>query len=206
MTEEFDRQVKNLISKGYPRLAQISEEKFLKLMEPLREKFPKLNKADIEKGFLPFVIVVKSDLIQAEKMMNCSQFNGKSGVIKLYPHTPQSFHNLEQMAVPDSAVYLLVEIDRGRDTINVTPENALKIIKRKHRFPLTIDEGIALITHYPEFLVKNNCFSLLGSRTGNDQRVPAIWINANKQANLGWCWERNPHTWLGSASAKLRIR
>lgn len=204
MTEEFDRQVKNLIDKGYTKLAQISEEKFLKLLEPLRENLLKLNKPDFEKGFLPFVIVVKSSLIPAEKMMNCAQFNSKSGITKLYPHTPEDFSDIEQMSIPDSPVYLLVDIDRGRDTINVTPENALKIIQSKHRFPLTIDEGISLITHYPEFLVKNNCFSLLGSRTGKDQRVPAIWINADKQANLGWCWDRNPHTWLGSASAKLR--
>jgi len=81
----------------------------------------------------------------------------------------------------------------------------MTMIKSKHRFPLTIDEGIALITQFPEFLIKNNCFSLLASRTGKDQRVPAIWINANKQANLGWCWDRNPHIWLGSASCEKRV-
>lgn len=52
-----------------------------------------------------------------------------------------------------------------------------------------------------EFLMKNNCFSLLASRHPGDKRVPAIWINAQKQPNLGWCRVGNPHTWHGSASA-----
>jgi hypothetical protein len=70
------------------------------------------------------------------------------------------------------------------------------------RSPLTIEEEIALITHSPEVLVKNKCFSLGGSRSG-DRRVPAIWINRHAP-KLGWCWEANPHTWLGMASAGCR--
>ena len=70
-------------------------------------------------------------------------------------------------------------------------------------FPLTIDEGIAILTHHPDFLQKNNCFSLLASRCG-DQRVPAMWISGGAP-RLGWCWAGNPHTWLGSASCRSRI-
>ncbi len=203
--EEFDRQVKNLIDKGLLKLAKITEEDFVKLLEPLRENLPESNGPDLENGYLPFVIVVKSDFIAAEKLMAAVEFNNKAGFEKLYPLTPSDFHTVENMGIPGSPVYLLIDIDRGKETINITPEYAFDIIKNRKRFPLTIDEGIALITQFPDFLIKNNCFSLLGSRTGKDQRVPAIWINAEKQANLGWCWDRNPHTWLGSASAKLRI-
>ena|SRR3989344_5117019 len=206
INNEFDRQVKNLIQKGYPKLAGLKEVDFLKLVKPLEEKLPKkLQTPDFEEGFLPFVIVVTCDLISSENMMKTVVFNGKEGFTKLHPQSPEDFQAIEAMNIPDSPVYLLIDIDRGKETINVKPEDALKIIQGRHRIPLTIDEGIALITQFPEFLIKNNCFSLLASRTGKDQRVPAIWINANKQANLGWCWDRNPHTWLGSASAKLRI-
>ncbi|MGL4609836.1 MAG: DUF5701 family protein [Trueperaceae bacterium] len=72
------------------------------------------------------------------------------------------------------------------------------MILRANRSPLTIKEGIAVLTHYPEFLQNNNCFSLFASRT-TDQRVHALWIS-EKQPKLGWCWDRNPHTWLGSVS------
>ena len=138
-------------------------------------------------------------------MMQSARYNNKEGITKLFPLQPGDFRNIEGMDFPTTHAYLLIDIDRGKETINIRPEDALKIIQSKKRFPLNIAEGIALITHYPEFLIKNNCFSLLASRTGQDQRVPAIWINAKKQANLGWCWDGNPHTWLGSASAKLRI-
>lgn len=206
MEEEFDRQLKNLLDKNYPKLAAVSENEFLKFLKPLRERLSgAMREADFENGYLPFVIVVKSEFLPAEKQMEAVEFNSRKGFTKLHPLAPEDFKTIEGMGIPDSAVYLLLDIDRGKETINITPEHAFKIIENKHRFPLTIDEGIALVTQFPEFLIKNNCFSLLASRTGKDQRVPAIWINADKQANLGWCWERNPHTWLGSASAKKRI-
>lgn len=207
ISEELDRQAQNLIQKQYHKIAGISESEFTENIQRLRLLFSKftLGEADFEKGYLPFVIVVKNSLVSSEKMMEAVEYNSKPGITKLNPLKPEDFSNLKGLPVPEAEVYLLIDIDRGIETLNVTPENALDIISTKHRFPLTIDEGIAVMTQYPDFLVKNNCFSLLGSRTGRDQRVPAIWINGRKQANLGWCWDRNPHTWLGSASAKLRI-
>ena len=44
---------------------------------------------------------------------------------------------------------------------------------------------------------------LSGSRRG-DRRVPAMWISA-KAPKLGWCWDGNPHDWLGVASAGSRL-
>jgi hypothetical protein len=102
-------------------------------------------------------------------------------------------------------VYILADIDRGKQYLIVTPFTAIKQIIQDNRTPLTIYEGIAIVTQYPEFLMKNNCFSLLASRYTGDKRVPAVWLNGNKQPNLGWCWENNPHTWLGSISALIRI-
>jgi hypothetical protein len=85
----------------------------------------------------------------------------------------------------------------------VPPEQALPTITARQRSPLTMEEGIAIVTHHPEFLRKNHCFSLLGSR-GTDRRVPALWISEGRP-RLGWCWDGAPHTWLGSASCGSRI-
>ncbi len=160
---------------------------------------------DIENGQLPFVIVLKSELVDAEQIMSAVEREGKAGITKLFPHEPKDFQTLESVAIPNSMAYLLIDIDRGKATLNVRPQDALITIQAADRTPLTIDEGIALITQYPEFLIKNNCFSLLASRVAGNQRVPAIWINGEKSANLGWCWDGNPHTWIGSASAGKRI-
>jgi len=82
--------------------------------------------------------------------------------------------------------------------LNVTPDDALESIISKGRSPLTIDEGLALVTQYPEVLESRNAFSILGSRCG-DRRVPALWLSKGRP-RLGWCWAGNPHSWLGSAS------
>jgi hypothetical protein len=204
---EFERQIGSLIQKGYPKVTGMSLDEFQKLFDPFKEILGKLNNIyiDLEKGHLPFVIVVKSELVNSETAMSLVSREGKQGMTKLYPYEPQDFSPIESVNIPESAVYLLVDIDRGKDTINTSPNEALKIIEKKNRSPLTIDEGIAIITQFPDFLKKNNCFSLLASRHKGDQRVPAIWINAKKHPNLGWCWDGNPHTWLGSASCERRI-
>ena len=49
-------------------------------------------------------------------------------------------------------------------------------------YALTIEEGIALVTHYPEAAARNAGFSLLGSRCG-DRRVPALWISEREHLN-----------------------
>lgn len=207
LNQEFEKQVATLVSKGYPKLAQLSDESFKKRLSILEEMLPKdLDvEIDLEKGTLPFVIVVKSSMVQAEQAMSLIEKNGKQGITKLFPHTSTSFASIPEVEIPTSNMYLLINIDRGKETINLPPSEALTIIKQADRSPLTIDEGIAIVTQYPEFLIKNNCFSLLASRHEGDQRVPAIWINGQKQPNLGWCWDGNPHTWLGSASCEGRV-
>ena len=100
--------------------------------------------------------------------------------------------------------YLLWGVDTGSEFCNVRPEDALTTITGRGRTPLTIDEGVALVVVRPDMLRPNKCFSLLASRTGTNQRVPAVWIS-ERRAKLGWCWDRNPHTWLGAASAADRV-
>src|SRR5690606_8953697 len=205
--QEFDRQVATLFDNGYAKLAQLSEDTFRNELESLREKLPASIdvEIDLEKGILPFVIVVKNSLVSSDQAMELVEKDGKQGIVKLFPHEPTDFNTITEVEISASNVYLLIDIDRGKENINLPPNKAMELIKRADRSPLTIDEGIAIVTQYPEYLIKNNCFSLLASRHTGDQRVPAIWINGQKQPNLGWCWDGNPHTWLGSASCKTRI-
>lgn len=207
IVQEFETQIQMLLDKQYPGLAGRTEQEFLDLLTPLRSLLPRIepSKIDVEQGHLPFVIVVTSTFIPAEQRMAVTEKTGKSGITKLFPLQPADFHTIEEVTLPEQSVYLLVDVDRGKESINKPPSEAMKEIVAAGRSPLTIDEGIALVTHYPDFLMKNNCFSLLASRHTGDQRVPAIWINGSQQPNLGWCWNGNPHTWLGSASCRERL-
>ena len=205
LRKEFDRQVENLIRKGYPKVIGVTAEEFTKHLKPLKEGIGELaiQESEAEGGRIPFVIVIKSDWVAADLAMPLIDLGGTKGFIGMYPVQPNSFEPIEGLQIPDGMAYLLVDIDTGKGTLNITPNDALKMIEKENRFPLTIDEGVALVTHHPEILRNNNCFSLLGSRRG-DRRVTALWISKGKP-RLGWCWAGNPHTWLGSASCGSRV-
>ncbi len=207
LRKEFDRQLENLIQKGYPKVVGVEGEEFIRHVEPLKKRIKRLTvpEADLEKGHLPFVIVIKSDWVAMEKAMSLVKRRGKRGYAKMYPRDPKDFKPLNNVRIPPGMAYLLVDIDRGKDNINLPPDEAQEMIEKKNRSPLTIDEGVAVVTQYPEFLMKNNCFSLLASRYRADRRVAAIWIDGEKRPRLGWCWAGNPHTWLGSASCGSRV-
>lgn len=209
LIKEFDRQIENLTQKGYPNIAGVKAEEFIKRVEPLKKKLHKLATSEIDTKqsyHIPFVIVIKQAMVAAEAAMPLIEINGQKGSVAMHPVEPESFEPIEGLQIPDDVAYLAVDIDTGQETLNVTPHDALKVIQQEDRFPLTIDEGIALVTHFPEVLTdkkKYNSFSMPGSRRG-DQRVPAMWIS-HKRPRLGWCWDNNPHTWLGSASCVARV-
>ncbi len=164
------------------------------MIEPLREA-----SADADR----FVLVVKSELAPAAETIERVERRRKTGFSVLERDDLERFAPIEGVELPHGPAYLLTAPDTGADTRNVTPDDALATIRDEGRSPLTIDEGIALVTHDPEAVAKNGGFSLLASRCG-DRRVTALWISDNRP-KLGWCWAGNPHTWLGSASCAERI-
>jgi Family of unknown function (DUF5701) len=112
------------------------------------------------------------------------------------------FVPIEGVELPAGTEYRVLDVEPGADYRNVRPEDALREILAAGRSPLTIDEGIALVRGEPDVIDRNRGFSMAGSRRG-DQRVPAFWVSEDRP-KLGWCWDRNPHTWLGTASCADR--
>lgn len=208
MDKEFDRQRDVLLAAGYPDMAGLPAPEFVALLEPLRAAIHGVAaRPAAAPACVPFVLVVSATLIEAERLVPLTRLAGggapgavdrNHGTQGLRPYRP-----LPELRIPDAPVYALVGVDRGDEFRGVPPEQALPVILRRGRTPLTIHEGIALITQFPELLEKNHCFMLAGSRRG-DRRVPALWIS-EKAPKLGWCWDGNPHTWLGVASAATRF-
>lgn len=196
----FDRQITTIMERNYPEIAGMTHDAFLALVEPLRIKLSEIQTANI---LLPFVIVVKSSLVSPEEAMAQVEVKGKKGKVDMNPVHPEDFRPIPSISIPESPVYLISNISTGKDTLNVTPNEALKIIEQENRTPLTIDEGVALMVHFPDVILTQNAFSMLASRSA-DKKVPAMWISYGNP-RLGWCWAGNPHTWLGSASAEKRI-
>lgn len=197
---EFDRQVDALLRKGYAERAGLSERAFSRLVAPLEDRLPEPS-ADGQRT--PFVVVIDSALVPPDEAMSLVELAGKSGFTEMERSDLDRFRPIDGITVPDGPAYLAVDLDTGPDTLDVTPDDALELITRQRRSPLTIAEGIALVTHRPELLRTQNCFSMPGSRCG-DRRVTALWISRGRP-RLGWCWAGNPHTWLGSASCGSRV-
>lgn len=203
---EFDRQKSNLLNLGYADIAQMKPALFANRVESIRESLNSLPAPSEGSGRIPFVIVIKSELVPAEAAMPLVKFKGNAGSVNMHPVGPTSFRPIPQVQVPCQSAYLIFDVDTGRDSLNVTPADAFISILEQKRSPLIIDEGVALAVQFLEVLrdkKRFNAFSILGSRRG-DKRVPAIWVSYGKP-RLGWCWENNPHTWLGSASCGGRV-
>lgn len=195
----FAAQADRLVELGYPALAGLDEPAFRALLEPSAARATGLQEE--------FVLVVTRDLVNPVDTVPLLRLAGGSRPGRVDRNHGEgdlaTYHPLAELGVPVAAAYLLVGVERGEEFCGVRPEEALPVIRGRGRSPLTIDEGIAVVTHLPQLLEKNKCFMLSGSRR-DDRRVPALWIS-ERAPKLGWCWDGNPHTWLGVASAARRV-
>ena len=200
-------QTERLVELGYPGLAGLDEAAFRDVVAPLEAALPAAVPGAGEPGTVPFVLVVTRDLVGPEDTVPLLRLAGgaKPGVVDRNHGAGDlaGYHPLPDLEVPTAPAYLLLGVDRGEEFCGVRPAEALPVIRGRGRTPLTIDEGIAVVTHAPHLLEKNKCFMLSGSRR-DDRRVPALWIS-ERAPKLGWCWDGNPHTWLGVASAAGRV-
>ena len=206
LRSDLDTQLDRLVELGYPALAGRDEAAFRALVEPLRGLAAALPDILPAAGRMPFVVVVTWDLVKPEDTVPLLHLEGSSKPGRVDRNHAEgdlaTYHPLPELAVPRAPAYLLVDVDRGEEFCGVRPEAALPVIRERGRTPLTIGEGIAVVTHAPHLLETNKCFMLSGSRR-HDRRVPALWIS-ERAPKLGWCWDGNPHDWLGVASAADR--
>ncbi|MQA62553.1 MAG: hypothetical protein GEU86_13910 [Actinophytocola sp.] len=196
---EFDRQVQNLLDKGYPALTDMTRDNFMGLVAPLRDvAITGSERRPPSRAHVPFVLVIKDRLINANQLMPMTELKRKAGFSIFEPDDIARFNATHEVQLPERDAYLIFDVDRERETLNLSPEKAVLTITERGKAPITVAEGIAFITQYPDSSEKNNCFSLAASRCG-DRRVPALWISKGAP-KLGWCWAGNPHTWLRTAS------
>jgi Family of unknown function (DUF5701) len=189
-TMTFDEQVTALLRRG---LAD-DEVAFRRVLESARPAEPVAQS----------VLTVSGQVVPVTVAASRVERRGQPVVLgHLTPDDLDTFLPIDAAKLPDAPAYLAVEVDLGADSRNVPPEDALRDILEAGRSPLTLEEGIALVLQQPEAIARNWGFSMAGSRRG-DQRVPAFWISEGRP-KLGWCWDRNPHTWLGTASCSRRI-
>lgn len=211
LNTELDRQRAVLLQHRIPSSIGLADDTFSDAVEALRPLLRDRADSDQPKGHAPFVLMVSGgaarDMAAAEQQVPLlSLAEGSAPGVLDRNHGEQGlapYRPIEEVGPPPAPVYALVDVQRGAEFCGVAPQDALLEILARGRTPLTIPEGIALVMLYPHVLEKNACFMLSGSRRG-DRRVPALWISG-KAPKLGWCWDGNPHSWLGVASTRARI-
>jgi Family of unknown function (DUF5701) len=185
MTLSFDEQVAALTARGLVADPEVLES--ARLPEPPVRS----------------VLAVARDVLAVADAAERVERRGRSVVLgHLEADELAGFVPIAPLELPDAPAYVAVDVNLGEASRNVRPEDALRDILAAGRSPLTLDEGVALMLQQPEVIAPNWGFSMAGSRRG-DQRVPAFWISDGRP-KLGWCWDRNPHTWLGTASCARR--
>jgi len=194
----------------------MTETAFRELLEPLRNAAAALDLTDQEErpGRAAYVVVVTrehaapEDTVPLLRLWGPNGLGEKPGVVdRNHGEGGLATYQPIEASTPPASAYLLVDVDRGEEFCNVRPEEATGVVLARGRSPLTIDEGIALVTQVPQLLESNKCFMLAGSRRSalaGDRRVPALWIS-ERAPKLGWCWDGNPHSWLGMANAGSRL-
>jgi hypothetical protein len=209
MRRELDRQLKNLHRLGYPALAGLSARELDAMVEPLAELLPEDGPGtgpdeDVPgaPGRIPVVLVVTRKLVPTVEAVARWSVRGQAGWTDMADEI-DGYVPIEGLEVPDCPVYLLLDVDTGADTLGVPPVDALPVVLSAGRSPLTVDEGVALVTHFPDAFGTHSAFQALGSRAPN-KRVPSFWVSKGAP-RLGWCWAGNPHSWLGAASAGGRL-
>jgi hypothetical protein len=197
--DELDRQTQTLLDRGYPELAGLDAAAFRAYVDPLHDLVGDLPPPTGD-GY-PFVLVVTAALVATVAAVERFDVKGKAGWTDMHDELAD-YRPIDGVDVPDAPVYLLADVSTGPETLGVRPNDALPMIQERGRTPLTIDEGVALVTQLPDVFARHNAFQALASRTDN-KRIPSFWVSKGAP-RLGWCWAGNPHTWLGSASAALR--
>lgn len=196
-------QIEALVRLGVPTLVGQTVRPFQQTLLRLEEFLgPGDPVADLERGIIGAAIVIRAPGLPIAKALNLVDRKGKAVAERLYPRQSGDFTPHLDRPLPQGQAYLLLDVDRGDALRNAAPSDAQQDIRKQRRSPLTLEEGAAVLMLWPLLLQRNRCFMTLGSRCG-DRRVPAYWLSG-EQPKLGWCWEGNPHTWLGFATCAVR--
>ncbi|MDF7640580.1 DUF5701 family protein [Bifidobacterium sp. ESL0784] len=195
-SQEAQKQLDRIVALGYPDVAEMSAAAFRALARPLIDA---LKDSDLGENIL---LVPTHELVSPESLIARTSINRMAGFTTMPPRDVASFLPQDGFEPPEGPFYLVVDPHTGTAYVNREPDVARKLIDSDERMPLTLEEGLAIATQHPDWLVKKNGFNLLGSRSA-DGRVPSIWMSQNAP-RLGSVWPTSRHTWLGNAYCQAR--
>jgi hypothetical protein len=152
LLELFAKQVSTIVERKFHIPTGLSESDFInRHIMPLKQLLVEDDKdTKLEENHIPILIVVPNTIVplsyQLERIRESINDIQLGHIIK-----PEWFENAKGLSTPDKP-YLLIDVETGYAMKNTTPKKCVKTFKDEARFALTVDEGIALIAHFPEVL------------------------------------------------------
>lgn len=152
LVELFAQQINTIIERKFYVPTGLSESDFVnRHIMPLKQLLAKNDKdTKIDESRLPILVVVPHTIVplsyQLERTRESINDIQLEHLIK-----PEWFENAKGVSTPDKP-YLLLDVETGYAMKNTTPKKCVQSFNDQGRFALTVDEGIALISHFPEVL------------------------------------------------------
>jgi hypothetical protein len=152
LREIFAQQINTIIERKFHIPTGLSDNDFInRFIMPLKQLLVKNDKdTKIEESRIPILVVVPHTIVplsyQLERIRESINDIQLEHIIK-----PEWFENAKGLSTPDKP-YLLLDVETGYAMKNITPKKCVQSFRDAGRFALTVDEGIALIFHFPEVL------------------------------------------------------
>ena len=150
--ELFSQQINTIRERKFHVPTGLSESDFIdRHIMPLEQLLVNNDKvAKIDESRIPILVVVPHTIVplsyQLERIRQSINDIQLEHIIK-----PEWFENAKGVSTPDKP-YLLLDVETGYAMKNTTPKKCVQTFTSAGRSALTIDEGIALISHFPEVL------------------------------------------------------
>ena len=151
----FYKQLNRIIERKFHIVANLSESDFIDhYIMPLNELIIEGHiETDFRENRIPLLIVVPHNIVplsyQLDSLRKIIDEKHLEYIIK-----PEWFENVKGVSTPDKP-YLLLDVETGYAMKNITPKKCVETFNSEGKFALTIDEGLSLITHFPEVLASH---------------------------------------------------
>jgi hypothetical protein len=152
LEELFAKQVKTILERKFHIPAGLGESDFVnRHIMPLKQLLAE-NAKDTRKGesHIPILIVIPNAIVPLSYQLERVR-EGINDIQLEHTIKPEWFENAKGVSTPDKP-YLLLDVETGYTMKNITPKKCVKTFNDEGRLALTVDEGIALIFHYPKVL------------------------------------------------------
>ena len=195
-SEEASRQLDRIVALGYADVADMSEDAFRALAQPL---IAALEHSDLGGDIL---LIPTRELVSPESLIARTSINRMAGFTTMPPRDIASFLPQDGFTPPEGPFYLVVEPHTGTCYINREPDVARKLIDLRRAFAAH-PGGRARHRHPTSGMaVGEERFQPAG--VTQRRRPRAQHLDEPERPASGRGLAQLPHTWLGNAYCMAR--